>query len=75
MLSRIEVREQELERARDEAQGAYRSSPDAGRRNPSHQSQTGMEMQRGKIEQKLTGFQKLPQRHHRLHAIRFDRPG
>ena len=58
MLSRIEVREQELKRARDEAQAAYDQAQALAEETRHTNRKLELEVQvRGKIEKKLTGFQ------------------
>ena len=58
MLSRIEVREQELKRARDEAQAAYDQAQTLAEETRHTNRKLELEVQvRGKIEKKLTGFQ------------------
>ncbi|WP_300729286.1 ATP-binding protein [Pseudomonas sp.] len=59
MLSRIEAREQELKRARDEAQAAYDQAQALAEETRHTNRKLELEVQvRGKIEKKLTGFQK-----------------
>ena len=58
MLSRIEAREQELKRARDEAQAAYDQAQALAEETRHTNRKLELEVQvRGKIEKKLTGFQ------------------
>ena len=59
MLSRIEAREQELKRARDEAQAAYDQAQALAEETRHTNRKLELEVQvRSKIERKLTGFQK-----------------
>ena len=59
MLSRIEAREQELKRARDEAQAAYDQAQTLAEETRHTNRKLELEVQvRSKIEKKLTGFQK-----------------
>ena len=59
MLSRIEAREQELKRARDEAQAAYDQAQALAEETRNTNRKLELEVQvRSKIEKKLTGFQK-----------------
>ena len=58
MLSRIEAREQELKRARDEAQAAYDQAQALAEETRHANRKLELEVQvRSKIEKKLTGFQ------------------
>lgn len=58
MLSRIEAREQELKRARDEAQAAYDQAQTLAEETRHTNRKLELEVQvRSKIEKKLTGFQ------------------
>ncbi|KMM86221.1 PAS fold [Pseudomonas taetrolens] len=58
MLSRIEAREQELKRARDEAQGAYDQAQTLAEETRHTNRKLEKEVQvRSKIEKTLTGFQ------------------
>lgn len=58
MLSRIDVREQELKRARDESQSAYAQAQTLAEETRHTNRKLELEVQvRGKIEKKLTGFQ------------------
>ncbi|MES2870174.1 MAG: ATP-binding protein [Pseudomonadota bacterium] len=58
MLSRIEVREQELKRARDEAQAAYDQAQALAEETRHTNRKLELEVQvRSRIEKKLTGFQ------------------
>ena len=58
MLSRIEAREQELKRARDEAQAAYDQAQALAEETRHTNRKLELEVQvRSKIEKKLTGFQ------------------
>ncbi|MFC3606601.1 sensor histidine kinase [Stutzerimonas tarimensis] len=58
MLSRIEAREQQLERARDDAQSALDQSETLAEQTRRSNRQLELEVQvRSKIEKKLTGFQ------------------
>ena len=58
MLSRIEIREQELKRARDEAQAASEQARQLTKETRHSNRKLEMEVQvRNKIEKKLTGFQ------------------
>jgi hypothetical protein len=75
MLSRIEAREQQLKRARDEFQMAYDQAQGLAEETRHTNRKLELEVQvRSKIEKKLTGFPELPQQHHRLHALGTDRP-
>ena len=58
MLSRIEAREQQLKRARDEAQAAYDQAQGLAEETRHTNRKLELEVQvRSKIEKKLTGFQ------------------
>ncbi|OEC35459.1 hypothetical protein SAMN05216600_10675 [Pseudomonas cuatrocienegasensis] len=58
MLERIEAREQQLKRARDEAQGAYDKAQNLAEETRHSNRKLELEVQvRSKIEKKLTGFQ------------------
>ncbi|MGA8137836.1 MULTISPECIES: sensor histidine kinase [Pseudomonas] len=58
MLSRIEAREQQLKRARDDAQGAYDQAQGLAEETRHTNRKLELEVQvRSKIEKKLTGFQ------------------
>ena len=58
MLSRIEAREQELKRARDQAQAAYDQAQALAQETRHTNRKLELEVQvRSKIEKKLTGFQ------------------
>lgn len=58
MLSRIEAREQQLKRARDEFQSAYDQAQGLAEETRHTNRKLELEVQvRGKIEKKLTGFQ------------------
>ncbi|KAI3478024.1 hypothetical protein L1887_60076 [Cichorium endivia] len=76
MLSRIEAREQQLKRARDEFQRAFDQAQGPGRGNPPHQPQAGTgsagtEQDRAQAHR----LPELPEQHYRLHALGADRPG
>ncbi|MCF7201904.1 sensor histidine kinase [Pseudomonas oligotrophica] len=58
MLSRIEAREQQLKRARDDAQAAFSQAQGLAEETRNSNRRLELEVQvRSKIEQKLTGFQ------------------
>ncbi|QKE64385.1 PAS domain-containing protein [Aquipseudomonas campi] len=59
MLSRMEAREQQLKRARDDAQDAFDQAQTLAEETRHSNRKLELEVQvRGKIEKKLTGFQK-----------------
>ncbi len=59
MLSRMEAREQQLKRARDDAQAAFDQAQALAEETRHSNRKLELEVQvRGKIEKKLTGFQK-----------------
>jgi len=75
MLSRIEAREQQLKRTRDEFQDAYDQAQGLAEETRHTNRKLELEVQvRSKIEKKTHRLPELPQQHHRLDALGADRP-